>query len=142
MAPGFNWEANGLDRDGFEALAKLLRLRYHGQIEAPIRFDELQLNDAAEVEAIYHSNNDDADSAKALTITNFGTSDLQRAFLDRLAELVSNEKGGRHVAATLLVTNHGGPSVFVAKNSKFRQKDQEFLRKTETLMRLIAENNG
>ena len=141
MAENFDWKANGLDRARFEALAKLLRLRYHGQVEAPTRFDdEPQLhspdNDDVDFEL------DDADSATAATLADFNISRLRSAFLDRLAELVANEKGGHHVSATLMMNSHDQVRVFVARNSKFRPRDEEFLARTEALLQRIAADQG
>ena len=115
MPERFNWEENGLNRARFEALAKLLRLRHHGQVEAPSRFDETQLG-------IIPDDNveSDNDSAKTMQLTDFESSRLQRLFLDRLAELIANEKGGRHVAATMMSVGPDGIHAIVARNSKFR----------------------
>jgi hypothetical protein len=52
--------------------------------------------------------------------------------------LVANEKGGRHVAATMMVIGQDNVDVFVARNDKFRQSDVTFLEQTEALLRLIA----
>ncbi|KAK3298729.1 uncharacterized protein B0H64DRAFT_81498 [Chaetomium fimeti] len=135
MAGRFDWETNGLDRAKFEALTKLLRLRYHGQVGAPTRFDESHLYTPDDGDLAL----DDADSTKVSTLADFGSSRLQRAFLDRLAELVANEKGGRHVSATLMTNSHDEVRVFVARNSKFRPRDEAFMKCTEALLRRIAE---
>jgi hypothetical protein len=134
MGDECNWEELGLKRARFEALAKLLRLRHHGQIEAPSRFNAAQFDIANnEVDSDL-----DTDSTKALPITAFDTGRLQRSFLDRLAELVANRKGGRHVAATMMTLGPGSVVVAVAKNDKFGRKDEEFLMELELLLRRIA----
>ena len=133
-----DWEANGLSRAKFEALVKLLRLRYHGQVEPPSRFDELQHGAETDDDAVV----DDMDSTKALTLTNFNPDHLRRIFLDRLAELVANEKGGRYVAATMMVYGQDKVDVFVARNYKFHPSDVRFLEQTEALLRLIAHGIG
>jgi hypothetical protein len=138
MTRRFDWEANGLSRARFEALTKLLRLRYHGQVEPPTRFDELQHDARTDDEA----NPDDADSTKAFTLADFNPNRLRRVFLDRLAELVANEKGGRHVAATMMVTGQDKVDVLVARNDKFRPGDEKFLKQTEELLQLIAAGVG
>lgn len=138
MTPRFDWEANGLNRARFEALTKLLRLRYHGQVEPPSRFDELQHDARTDGDAVF----DDVDSTMALTLTDFNPDHLRRVFLDRLAELVANEKGGRHVAATMMVNGQDKVDVFVARNDKFRPNDVTFLEQTEALLRLIAHGVG
>jgi hypothetical protein len=83
MTHRFDWEANGLNRAKFEAITKLLRLRYHGQVEPPSRLDGLQHDAGTDDAAVF----DDVDSTKALTLTDFNPDHLRRVFLDRLAEL-------------------------------------------------------
>lgn len=138
MTCRFDWEANGLNRAKFEALTKLLRLRYHGQVEHSSRFDELQHDARTDDDAVF----DDVDSTKALTLTDVNPDHLRRVFLDRLAQLVANEKGGRHVAATMMVNGQDKVDVFVARNDKFRPNDVTFLEQTEALLRLIAHGVG
>lgn len=138
MTRRFDWEANGLNRARFEALTKLLRLRYHGQVEPAFRFDKLQHDASNDDDFVI----DDSDSTKALKLTDFDSGRLQRAFLDRLAELVANEKGGRNVAATMMVNGQDKVDVFVTKNDKFRPNDKKFLEQTESLLRLIARGVG
>jgi hypothetical protein len=74
MTPRFDWEANGINRARFEALTKLLRLRYHGQVEPPSRFDELQHDTRTDGDTVF----DDVDSTVALTLTNFNPDRLRR----------------------------------------------------------------
>jgi len=138
MTPRFDWEANGLDRARFEALTKLLRLRYHGQVEPPSRFDELKHDARSDEDSVA----DDADSTNALMLTDFDPDRLRRAFLDRLAELVANEKGGRYIAATMMVNGQDKVDVFVSRNDKFHPNDVTFLEQTEALLRLIARGVG
>ena len=138
MAQHFDWRTNGLDKARFESLTKLLRLRYNGQVEASTRFDEAQFDAIAGYDGLH----DETDSIKATKLVEFDTGSLQRAFLDRLAELVANEKGGRHVAATLMIADHDGTRVFVSRNSKFRPRDEKFLKQTEELLRLVAEDKS
>jgi len=97
-------------------LTKLLRLRYHGQVEAPTRFDGSDLGMK------------DGDSCKVSILAGIDTSKLPRAFLDKLAELMANEKSGHHVSASLMTTDSQGQvRVFVARKSKFRANDEAFL---------------
>ncbi|KAK5661582.1 hypothetical protein OQA88_9678 [Cercophora sp. LCS_1] len=138
MAERFDWETNGLDRARFEALTKLLRLRYHGQVGVPTRFDEPHLYAPDDGDIAL----DDADSTKLSTLVHFGSSRLQRAFLDRLAELVANEKGGRHVSAASMTNSQDEVRVFVARNSKLRPRDEAFVRRTEALLRRVAEDQA
>ena len=134
----FDWEANGLNRAKFEALTKLLHLRYHSQVEHSSRFDELQHDARTGDDAVF----DDVDSTRASTLTDFNPDHLRRVFLDRLAELVANKKGGRHVAATMMVNGQDKVDIFVAGNDKFRPNDVTFLERTEAQLRLIAHGVG
>ncbi|KPI43240.1 uncharacterized protein AB675_7177 [Cyphellophora attinorum] len=134
MTSFFDWSGHGLDQARFEGLAKLLRLRYHGQVEHPSRYDELQRD------AIFDDDdaNSDAATNRTSTLVNFNPGRLRRTFLDRLAEVIANEKGGRHVAATMMVQAQDSVNVFVAKNNKFRQADISFLDQLAALLRLVA----
>lgn len=137
MTPRFDWEANGINRARFEALAKLLRLQSKGQVELPSRFDPTQHDSGADDE----SASDDADSNIVLTLTDFNLEHLQRAFLDKLATLAAKEKGGPFVAATLMVNGQDKVDVFVARNDGFSEKDLEFLNGIQRLLRLIAQGH-
>lgn len=55
-----------------------------------------------------------------------------------MAELVSNVKGGSHVAATLLIESPDELELLVAKNEGFNEKDKKFLRDLEGKLRAIA----
>ncbi|KAK0615560.1 hypothetical protein B0T17DRAFT_497172 [Bombardia bombarda] len=133
------------DKARFDGLAKLLRLRYHGQVEAPSRAEDLWQDD----EAIAATNDlaeghetqqeqDSAHSTKAATLADFNSDRLKRFFLDRLAELVANEKGGRHVTATMMITGPDKVTVLIAKNNGLRPRDKHFLDIIAAQLREIA----
>ncbi|KAK4454850.1 hypothetical protein QBC34DRAFT_103175 [Podospora aff. communis PSN243] len=132
MSQKFDWKEQGLDRAWFEALTKLLRLRHQGQVETPTRFDE-DADDDGQV-----TSEMDCSSVKALPLMDFEANRLQRQFLDRLAELVANQKGGKHVAATAMSVFPDSVNVIVARNDGFRPIDKEFLERSQSLLRRIA----
>ncbi|KAK3350349.1 hypothetical protein B0T25DRAFT_570912 [Lasiosphaeria hispida] len=112
MSEDFNWKEHGLNRARFEALTKLLAVDWDAEA--------------------------DTDSTKALPLTNFESGRLRRLFLDRLAELVANEKGGRHVTATMMSVGWGHVTIVVARNNRFRAGNEKFPGKLETLLQQVA----
>jgi hypothetical protein len=69
---------------------------------------------------------EDASSNANLAMSSFDGIRLIESFQDRVAELVSNVKGGYHVAATLLVHSPEGPKLVVAKNEGFNEAEKKF----------------
>ncbi|KAK3322760.1 hypothetical protein B0H66DRAFT_474160 [Apodospora peruviana] len=132
MSQQFDWKEPGLNRARFEALTKLLRLRHQGQVEPPTRFDNDEDDDSQLAPET------DCSSVKASPPTDFEADRLRRQFLDRLAELIANHKGGRHVAATAMSVGPDSVKVTVAKNDKFRQIDREFIERVQSLLQRIA----
>jgi len=130
MSEKFDWKEQGLDRSRFEALTKLLRLRHQGQVETPTRYDDDHDDD--------NIPETDCSSVKASPPSDLEAGRLRRQFLDRLAELMANQKGGRHVAATAMSVSPNSVKVTVAKNDKFRLTDKEFLERVQSLLRRIA----
>lgn len=132
------WELPGLDRSRFEAYTKLLRLRNGGQIEEPANFTQLPDEDEAESASL-----DGHESVCLNPVSQFDDSRLKRAFLDRLSELVANEKGGYHVSASLMFEWRDRVEILVGKNTGFRGSDPGlFLLETiESSLRYIARLN-
>ncbi|KAL7912931.1 hypothetical protein GGI35DRAFT_476750 [Trichoderma velutinum] len=117
MSSSLPWGMNGLDKSRFEAYAKLLRLKNGGQIEPTSDFSELH------DEGIELDKSDDTDSANANVFPLFDERKLKRAFLDRLSELIANEKGGRHVSSSLMIEWPDRVDILVARNNGFRGGD-------------------
>ncbi|KAK1749421.1 hypothetical protein QBC47DRAFT_355084 [Echria macrotheca] len=130
----FDWKEQGLDRARFEALTKLLRLRHQGQVEPPTQFED----DGEQDDDAQGPDEMDCSSVKASPPTDLEAGRLRRRFLDRLAELIADQKGGRHVAATAMSVAPDRVKVTVAKNDKFRATDMEFLERVQSLLRQIA----
>lgn len=123
----------GWDKSKFEAYAKLLRLKNGGQIEeasdSTERADEQEISDL-----------DSPDSVNVKPLSRFDETKLKRSFLDRLSELVANEKGGQHVSASLMVEWPDRVDVLVAKNTGFRESDPsvQFLETIASSLRGIS----
>lgn len=135
MSQKFDWKQQGLDRARFEALTKLLRLRHQGQVETPTRFDD---DDDEGDDDVQLAPEADCGSIKTSPPTDLEGGRLRRRFLDRLVELIANEKGGRHVTATAMSVGPDNVKVTVARNDKFRPTDREFLERVQSLLRRIA----
>lgn len=113
----FPWGVKGLDKSRFEAYAKLLRLKNGGQIKEASNFSEMP-DEETELDKP-----DDTDSVNVNEFLLFDKRKLKRAFLDRLSELVANEKGGHHVSSSLMIEWPDRVDVLVAKNNGFRKGD-------------------
>jgi ribosomal protein S6E (S10) len=107
-------------------------MRNGGQAEPSTSFEN----------AIHHHEDSsidaDADSDKLQTIADFDALRIKRVFSDRLAELVANIQGGRHVTATLMVESADKVQVLVAKNKGLTEYENGFLKKLESRLRSIA----
>ncbi len=122
VKPGFHWLMEGLNKRRFHAAVKLLLLHLGRQAEESTRYT----GDFESV-ADYLENFDDVDSLKAFQNSSGELSELRRAFLDRLAELLSHSPRGPHVAAAGLVEQVGHIYVVVAKNNFMDQKSTEMI---------------
>ncbi|KKO98364.1 hypothetical protein THAR02_09534 [Trichoderma harzianum] len=117
MSSSFPWGIDGLDKSRFEAYAKLLRLKNGGQIEEASNLSEI-LDEDIELEKP-----DDTDSVNANAFLSFDERKMKRAFLDRLSELIANEKGGHHVSSSLMIEWPDRVDILVARNNGFREGD-------------------
>lgn len=122
------------DRQRFEAYAKLLGLKNGGQIEEASDFKGI----ADEEEE--SSESDSAASENVEPSSQFNENKLKRAFLDRLSELIANEKGGHHVSASLMIEWPDRVDILVAKNTGFKEKDPvvQLLEAIESSLRDIS----
>lgn len=134
----FSWASRGLSQARFQAYMKLLRLRNGGQVaelvdSSPFLGDEDDVNDT-EV----------GDSLCPTTLCDSREDEVRKAFLDRLAELVSTFKGGKHVSACLMVQWPDRVEVLVAKNSGIGKDDATwtFLKDLEDMLRRYASAGG
>lgn len=122
------------DRQRFEAHAKLLGLKNGGQIEEASDFE------GTADEEKESSESDSAASENVEPSSQFNENKLKRAFLDRLSELVANEKGGHHVSASLMIEWPDRVDVLVARNTGFKEKDPvvQLLEAIESSLRDIS----
>ncbi|KPM42451.1 hypothetical protein AK830_g4100 [Neonectria ditissima] len=117
MSASFLWESHGLDKSRFEAYAKLLRLRNGGQIEEASHFSE-KADEQMELADL-----NDTDSIDMNTLSPINNNKLKRSFLDRLSELVANEKGGPYVSSSLMIEWPDRVDILVAKNNGIKEGD-------------------
>jgi len=132
MSSSFSWHLPGLNQNRFRAYSSLLRLRNGGQIDEYLEVEH-DLEDKCNPVGY-----DDADSVVVQTISSFDAAKLKESFQDRVAELVSNVKGGYHVAATLMINLPEEVELVIAKNEGFNKTDIEFLGKLQDLLREIS----
>ncbi|KAH0530304.1 hypothetical protein TsFJ059_004941 [Trichoderma semiorbis] len=116
MSSSFPWGIDGLDKSRCEAYAKILGLKNGGQTGEASNFAEI-LDEEAELEKP-----DDTDSVNANASLSFDEKKLKRALLDRLSELIANEKGGHHVSSSLMIEWPDRVDILVAKNNGFREE--------------------
>lgn len=117
----FNWKPPRLNRPRLEAVAKLLYLKDGGQIEEASRFDVLP--DTGDE----NGSADSRTSLDPLTTTPPGNDYYEKlliAFLDRLAEIIANVKGGRDISSSLAIAWPDRIDVLVAKTNGFTPGDQ------------------
>lgn len=128
----FHWRLPGLDRDRFEALAKLLRLRNGRQLHEPAsKFDIVP--DAEDAE--------DGDPSTASAQHGTGQEiKLMKFFLDGLAELVASVRGRGHVSATLLIRRPDRVEILVPGDKELKRGDPaaEMLEGLQAGLRQIA----
>lgn len=132
----FHWGLEGLVYQKFRAYTTLLQLRCGSQ-EDPHWASKLIVSDD-NAEAFDNQDDNDADTVTAQQISDFDETTLKKAFLDRLAELTSSIRKGRHVAATLLLQTDEDFTVFVAKNNGFNGTDLKFRENMQKCLRNIS----
>lgn len=135
MSAPLLWETQGLDKSRFEAYAKLLRLRNGGQIEEASDFSE-RPDEPTDIEE-----SESTDSVDAKTLPWSDDNKLKRAFLDRLSELVANQKGGYHVSSALMIEWPDRVDVLVAKNSRLEEGDP-MLKNIALSLQVISRHNS
>lgn len=99
------------------AYAKLLYLRDGRQFKDKTSYEEV------EDEVSSNDSRNDDSSSKNVSLGNLDTDHLRRRFLDRLSEIVSPMKGGRHVVASYMFYWPDKVKVFLAINSGFVEGD-------------------
>lgn len=86
---------------------------------------------------------EDTDDYVAPATLSDGSEDrMKRAFLDRLAELVANDKGGPHVSATMMIEWPDRAVVLVAKNIGIDKDLATFLAELEAIIRKLSQSGS
>jgi hypothetical protein len=80
--------------------------------------------------------------AQAQSLYYFAEPRLKRAFLDGIAELVSNVRNGKHDAASVLVETRDRYTVLVTKDNVFEEEDELFIKKLEALLSKISQTES
>ncbi|KAJ5560362.1 hypothetical protein N7513_002761 [Penicillium frequentans] len=117
---------DGWDNCKFEGYVKLLLLK------RDLLGEQTELSDL-----------ESTDSVDVNILSQFDEDKLKRALLDRLSELVANEKGGHHILASLMIEWPDKVDILVAKNSGLTKKglSAEMLQKIESSLRRISRLN-
>lgn len=102
---------DGWNKSRFEAFTKLLLLKSGRQVEEASDFIDIPS------EAIETSDLESIDSVNVNILSQFNEDKLKRAFLDRISELVANEKGGEHVASSLMIEWPDRVHILVSRNA-------------------------
>lgn len=120
------------------AFAKLLFLRNGRQFEDKTSYQEF------EGEASPDESGSDGVSSKNILLGDLDVDHLRRDFLDRLSEVVSSTKGGRHVVASHMFYWPDKVKVFIAINLGFAEGDtlSKFLDNLCTALKAIAAAPG
>ncbi|KAJ3914720.1 hypothetical protein F5877DRAFT_70471 [Lentinula edodes] len=122
-------------RPEFNALITLLSLRNGRQLEPEL--DSPSIGDHSPTmgfsNAIFQRPNLRSNSSST-------SNHLKERFLDRLAEVVSNEKGSKHVACTIMKEYENRVEVYASRNEGFREKDRTFCEKFSAEMSVLAVN--
>ncbi|KAI9651661.1 MAG: hypothetical protein M1829_002576 [Trizodia sp. TS-e1964] len=138
MTEGFDWNLPGLDRPLFTALANLLALRNGGQVElASLPDEDLEGNDSGE-----ESNTGSIDTSRAQRISKSRYSRVKRKFLDSLAELAANKKGGHSVACSAMREEENSVTIWIARNEGFQKADELFFQKLSNLLCVFWSNQS
>ncbi|KAM0161986.1 hypothetical protein ACHAPG_002003 [Botrytis cinerea] len=122
MAQDFNWNLQGLNKLEFTAYANLLALRNGGQVE-PISLST-ELSD--ENESTTDSDAISIDTSYPNQISDSGYHQLKTKFLDCLAELAANRKGGKYVACSSMMEGEENVTLWITRNGGFQIVDNIF----------------
>ena len=134
MPHSFCWAQTQFCEETFHTLASLLAR--HQQQQDPNSISEGQ--DTAFDNDSY-SDDEDVDTANPRSPAEITRNrSLTKKFLDRLAEAMSAEKGGRHVCATVAVIEKDQLVIYVAKNEGLTMRDRNMLAYIQIWLRALA----
>ena len=141
MSESFDWNYPGLNWSHFHSLANLLSLRNGGQAEPSSLFDTV-------IEGDWDlDSNGDGDASSTDTrfphqISNSGHGRLKRRFLDCLAELAANKKGGTAVACSAMKEAEDNAVIWIARNEGFSDAEKPTFDRLEKLLGSLSCNDG
>ncbi|KAF7943452.1 hypothetical protein EAE96_011378 [Botrytis aclada] len=125
MTQDFNWNLPGLNQREFTAYANLLALRNDGQVE-PVSLGT-ELSD--ENESTTDSDTISINTSHSNLISDSGHHQLKTKFLDCLAELAANRKGGKYVACSSMMEGEENVTLWITRNGGFQIVDNHFFEK-------------
>lgn len=138
MSEHFDWTFPGLNKHHFIALANLLALRNQGQVEPISLYEESQNGD----DSSYDNETSSIDTSQACQISVSGHDKLKREFLDCLAELMANERGGKSVTCSSMRETEEEVTLWIARNEGFRGSDHTFMETLGRLLEGLSNSNG
>ncbi len=106
---------DGWDQSRFEAFTKLLLLKSGRQVEEASSFIDIPSDETetSELKSI--------DSVSVNILSQFNEDKLKRAFLDRISELVANQKGDPHVSSSLMIEWPDRVDILVSRNAGLKK---------------------
>ncbi|KAF7922174.1 hypothetical protein BELL_0761g00090 [Botrytis elliptica] len=125
MTQDFNWNLLGLNKREFTAYANLLALRNDGQVE-PVSLGT-ELSDKNE--STTDSDAISVDTSYRDQISDSAYNQLKTKFLDCLAELTANRKGGKYVACSSMMEGEENVTLWITRNGGFQIVDNIFFEK-------------
>ena len=141
MSESFDWNYPGLNWSHFHSLANLLSLRNGGQAE-PASLSKTVLEEDWDPD---DSGDEDAPSMVtrfAHQISDSGHGRLKRRFLDCLAELAANKKGGTTVACSAMKEAEDNVIIWIARNEGFLDMDKLVFDKLGKILGSLSCNSG
>ncbi|KAF5876693.1 putative zf-mynd domain-containing protein [Botrytis fragariae] len=125
MTQDFNWNLPGLNKLEFTAYANLLALRNDGQVESVSLGTELSDKNESTIDSDAIS----IDTSYRDQISDSGYHQLKTKFLDCLAELIANRKGGKYVACSSMMEDEENVTLWITRNGGFQIVDNIFFEK-------------
>lgn len=140
MSENFDWNYPDLDWAHFHALANLLSLRNGGQAE-PSTMPVAGRED-------WSAEGDDDETIRSIDTTlvdelsNSGHAKLKRKFLDSLAEITANRKGGVAVACSAMKEMEDTVTIWLSRNEGFSDGDESVVANLASLLRDLSGMDG
>ena len=125
MSESFDWNYPGLNSSHFHSLANLLSLRNGGQVEPSSLSDRITvLEEDWDPDESGDGDAPSMDTRFAHQISDSGHERLKRRFLDCLAEVAANKKGGTAVACSAMKEAEDNVAIWITRNEGFSDVDK------------------